>query len=88
MEKYKILIKSSAVKEIEAIPLKRIRQQIVTRIQNLAKDPYPPGARKLAGNDRYRLRQGTYRIVYTVLKMELIISIIKVGHRKDIYRNQ
>ena len=88
MEKYKILIKPSAVKEIEAIPQKRIRQQIVTRIQNLAKDPYPPGTRKLAGIDRYRLRQGTYRIVYTVLKMELTISIIKVGHRKDIYRNQ
>ena len=88
MEKYKILIKPSAVKEIEAIPQKRIRQQIVTRIQNLAKDPYPPGARKLASNDRFRLRQGAYRIVYTVLKLELIISIIKVGHRKDIYRNQ
>ena len=88
MEKYKILIKPSAIKEIEAIPLKKIRQQIVSRIQSLATDPYPPGARKLAGNDRFRLRQGAYRIVYKVFNMELTISIIKVGYRKDIYRNQ
>ena len=88
MEKYKILIKPSAVKEIEAIPQKKIRQQLIRRIQGLATDPYPPGTSKLAGNDRFRLRQGAYRIIYSVWKLQLTINIIKVGHRKDIYRNQ
>ena len=88
MEKYKILIKPSAVKELEAIPQKKIRRQIIRRIEDLATDPFPPGSSKLAGNDRYRLRQGAYRIIYTVWKMQLTINIIKVGHRKDIYRNQ
>ena len=88
MEKYKILIKPSAVKELEAIPQKKIRQQIIRRIQSLATNPFPPGASKLTGNDRFRLRQGAYRIIYTVLKMQLTINIIKVGHRRDIYRNQ
>ena len=88
MEKYKILIKPSAAKELEAIPQKKIRRQIIRRIEDLATDPFPPGASKLAGNDRYRLRQGVYRIIYTVWKMQLTINIIKVGHRKDIYRNQ
>ena len=88
MEKYKILIKPSAVKELEAIPQKKIRQQIVRRIERLATDPFPPGVSKLAGNARFRLRQGAYRIIYTVWKLQLTINIIKVGHRKDIYRNR
>lgn len=88
MEKYKILIKPSAAKELEAIPRKKIRRLIIRRIEGLATDPFPPGASKLAGNDRHRLRQGAYRIIYTVWKMQLTINIIKVGHRKDIYRNQ
>ena len=88
MEKYKILIKPSAVKELEAIPQKKIRQQIIRRIQSLATEPFPLGASKLAGNDRFRLRQGAYRIIYTVWKLQLTINVIKVGHRKDIYRNQ
>lgn len=88
MEKYKILIKPSAVKELEAIPRKKIRRQIIRRIQSLAMDPFPPGASKLAGNDRYRLRQGAYRIIYSIWKRKLTINIIKVGHRKDIYRDR
>ena len=86
MEKYKILIKPSAIKELEAIPQKKIRRQLIRRIEDLATDPFPPGASKLAGNDRYRLRQGAYRIIYTVWKTQLTINIIKVGHRKNIYR--
>ena len=88
MEKYKILIKPSAVKELEAIPQKKIRRQLIRRIEDLATDPFPPGVSKLAGNDRYRLRQGAYRIIYTVWKTQLTINIIKVGHRKNIYKNQ
>jgi len=84
--KYRIFIKPSAVREIEAIPQKKIRQQIVRRIQHLAKDPRPPGSKKLSGYDRYRIRQGVYRIVYAVEDDKLVVYVVKVGHRKDVYR--
>ena len=86
MGKYKIFIKPAAVKEIEAIPQKKIRQQIVRRIQDLATDPRPNGFKKLTGHDRYRIRQGVYRIVYAVEDEKLVVYIVKVGHRKDVYR--
>jgi len=84
--KYKVLIKSSAVKEIEAIPQKKIRQQIVRRIQLLSVNPKPSGSKKLSGHDRYRIRHGVYRIVYAVENDGSAVCIVKVGHRKDIYR--
>ena len=86
MEKYKVSIKRSAVKEIEAIPQKKERQRIIRRIGQLANDPRPPGSRKLSGHDKYRIRQGAYRIVYSIEDMELIVVVVKVGHRKDVYR--
>jgi len=52
----------------------------------LAEDPRPPGSKKLSGNDKYRVRQGTYRIVYSIEDNELIVVVVKVGHRKDVYR--
>ncbi len=86
MEKYKITINRSAVKEIEAIPDKKARQRLVRRIGQLATDPRPPGTKKLSGHDRYRLRQGSYRIVYTIEDKELVVAVVKVGHRKEVYR--
>lgn len=86
MEKYKVSIKRSAVKEIEAIPQKKERQRIIRRIGQLAEDPRPPGAKKLSGNNKYRVRQGSYRIVYSIEDNELIVVVVKVGHRKDVYR--
>ncbi len=86
MEKYKVSIKRSAVKEIEAIPQKKERQRIIRRIGLLAKDPHPPGSRKLSGHDKFRVRQGSYRIVYSIEDNELIVVVVKVGHRKDVYR--
>ena len=79
MEKYKVTIKSSAVKEIEAIPRKKERQQIIKRIGQLADNPRPPGSTKLSGYDRYRIRQGSYRIVYGIEDSELIVYVVKVG---------
>jgi mRNA interferase RelE/StbE len=84
--KYKILIKPSAVKDIEAIPLKKDRRRIVDRITKLAKNPRPPGCEKLSGQDKYRLRQGRYRIVYSIEDQDLVVYVIKVGHRKDVFR--
>jgi len=84
--KYRILVKPSAVKEIEAIPLKKDRRRIVARISKLAENPRPSGCEKLSGQDKYRVRQGRYRIVYSIEDQDLVVYVVKVGHRKDVYR--
>ena len=86
MAKYRLLIKPSAVKDLEAIPLKRDRQRVVERIRKLAEDPRPSGSEKISGQDKYRVRQGRYRILYTIEDQDLLVQVIKVGHRKDVYR--
>ena len=80
------MIKPSAVKEIEAISPKKDRQRIVGRITKLADNPRPPGCEKLSGQEKYRIRQGRYRIVYSIEDQDLIVYVVKVGHRKDVYR--
>jgi mRNA interferase RelE/StbE len=84
--KYSIRIKPSAVKELEAIPHKKDRQKIASRIQALADTPRPPGCQKLSGQDRYRIRQGWYRIVYSIDDQQITVFVVKIGHRKDVYR--
>jgi mRNA interferase RelE/StbE len=84
--KYRILIKPLAVKEIEAIALKKDRRRIVDRIGKLAEDPRPPGCEKLSGQNKYRIRQGRYRIVYSIEDQDLVVYVVKVAHRKDVYR--
>jgi mRNA interferase RelE/StbE len=84
--KYSVLIKPSAVKEIEAIPLKKDRRRIVERISKLAENPRPPGCEKLSGQDKYRIRQGRYRILYSIKDQDLVVYVVKVAHRKDVYR--
>jgi len=84
--KYSILIKPSAVKEIEAISPKKNRQHIVERISKLAENPRPPGCEKLSGQNKYRIRQGRYRSVYSIEDQDLAIYVVKVGHRKDVHR--
>lgn len=85
MAKYNILIKPSAVKEIENIPRKD-RLRIIQKIHGLADIPRPPGCEKLTGENRYRIRQGIYRIVYSVSDRGLHIIVVKVGHRRDVYK--
>jgi mRNA interferase RelE/StbE len=84
--RYRLLIKPLAVKDIEAIPLKRDRQRVVERISKLADDPRPFGVEKISGQDKYRVRQGRYRILYAIEDQDLIVQVVKVGHRKDVYR--
>jgi mRNA interferase RelE/StbE len=86
--RYSILIKASAVKEIEAIPLKKDRRRIVERIGDLAENPHPPGCEKLSGQDKYRLRQGRYPILYSIEDEDLLVYVVKVAHRKDAYRQK
>ena len=86
MARYRILIKPSAVEEIERIANKKDRQRIVSRIANLAENPRPSRCEKLSGEVKYRVRQGRYRIVYLIEDQDLVVYVFKVGHRKDIYR--
>ena len=87
MAGYRLLIKASATKEFEAVGTKTDRQRIVARIQALAADPRHKGSEKLAGYaDRYRVRQGTYRIIYLVDDERREVTIFKIGHRKDVHR--
>ena len=87
MAEYKILLKSSAAKEIEAVGSKEDRRRIVERIAGLAVNPRSQKTEKLAGyDDRYRIRQGQYRIVYFIDDSRREVTIFKVGHRKDVYR--
>ena len=87
MARYSVRIKTSAVKEIQAILSKRDRQRIVRRVSALADDPRPRGYQKLAGGQvRYRVRQGRYRIVYAVEDGDQVVEIVKIGHRKAVYR--
>jgi mRNA interferase RelE/StbE len=85
---YRLLIKPSAAKEIEAIGVKRDRQRIVGRIQSLATEPRPPGSEKLAGSSGlFRVRQGHYRILYATDDAHRSVEVIKVGHRGEVYRS-
>lgn len=85
MASYNVLITRSASKELEAVPVKD-RQRIVTRIRQLANDPRPAGCEKLSGEDKYRLRQGDYRILYEVIDDDLVVTVVRIGNRKDVYR--
>jgi mRNA interferase RelE/StbE len=86
--KYSLRIKKSARKELESIATKVDRRRIIRRIESLADDPRPPGALKLSGLERYRVRQGRYRILYTIEDTMLIVQVIKIGDRKDVYQNK
>ena len=87
MAEYRLLVKASAAKEIEALGTKADRQRVIKRIQALNADPRAEGSEKLGGyTDRYRVRQGQYRIVYLIDDKRHEVTIFKVGHRKDVYR--
>lgn len=85
MVNYKLLIKKSAVKELEELP-KMDLQRITQRIQNLSQNPRPLGCQKLSGAEKYRIRQGNYRVIYAIIENSQIVEIVKVGHRRDVYR--
>lgn len=79
MVEYKIYFRESVEKDFRLIPKKDL-QKILLRIESLAKDPRPPGHEKLTGQERYRVRQGQYRIVYSIQDKELTVWVAKVGH--------
>ena len=86
MASYRLLIKPSAARELEGIP-KKDRQRLVTRLRSLTTDPRPSGCEKLSGEDLFRIRQGKYRVLYSVGDEELVILVIRIGHRREVYRS-
>ena len=85
MANYELRIKPSAVKELEALQTKD-RRRIVSKIQNLAVEPRPQGCEKLTGQDRFRLRQGDFRILFEIDDNLETVTVVKIGHRREVYR--
>jgi mRNA interferase RelE/StbE len=82
---YSVLVKASVAKELDAVPRKDL-QRIVKKIGSLAMNPRPNGCEKLSSLERYRLRQGDYRIIYAIDDSVRQVMVVKVGHRSDVYR--
>ena len=85
MARYKVVIKKTAISELEAIPKKEL-SRIMEKIGALADNPRPEGSTKLSGEEKYRLRQGKYRILYAIEDDILTVYVVKAAHRKDVYR--
>ncbi len=86
MARYKVLFRESALKkDLRGIPKADVKR-LIESIQSLAEEPRPPGVQKLSAKERYRIRQGRYRIVYSIQDAEQSVWIVKVGHRRNAYR--
>lgn len=87
MAEYSLTIKPSAAKELQAVSDRATLTRLIERIKSLATQPRPPGSEKLAGRPNlYRVRQGNYRIIYSVDDQLRVVDVIKVSHRRDVYR--
>ena len=82
---YEVVIRKSVAKDLKPIPKKDVLRIIAT-IKALAGDPHPPQSIKLSGEEKFRVRCGVYRILYEIHNNELIVCVVKVRHRKDVYR--
>ena len=85
MASYRIEIKRSAAKEIRDLPGADCRR-IVAKVQTLSDEPRPHGCEKLGGAEKYRVRQGSWRILYEIDDESRVVTVVKVGHRRDVYR--
>ena len=85
MANYSLFLKLSAVKELAALPLAQ-RRRVVTRIRGLAAEPRLHGSEKLSGEEKYRVRQGTYRVLYSIDDTKHEVVVVKIAHRRDVYR--
>lgn len=86
MASYELVFKKSVAKDLRGLPKQDVKR-ILLRIRSLADDPRPEGCEKLSGQERYRIRQGSYRVVYAIEDSRLIVLIVKVAHRRDVYRH-
>lgn len=86
MASYELVFRKSVAKDLRAFPKKDVKR-IMQRISSLALDPRPSGCEKLSGQERYRIRQGAYRIIYEIIDATLHVLIVKVGNRCEVYRS-
>ena len=84
-ESYSIRFKSSVKKDLRSIPKQDV-QRILNTLEGLAEDPHPSNSKPLTGRDAWRVRIGHYRAIYTINEQEIIIEVVKIGHRKNVYR--
>ena len=87
MASYRLTFKKSVTKDFRSIPKDDVTR-ILIRIKALANDPRPKGSEKLSGQERFRVRQGVYRILYEIFDEQLVIVVVKVGHRREVYRER
>ncbi len=85
MASYSVLVKRSVYKTLAALPKTDVKRLTDAMIR-LADDPHPPQSKRLTNDERYRLRVGDYRILYTVENAVLVVTVVKVGRRRDVYR--
>lgn len=85
--RYRLMYRASTYKDLRKITNKKARQSVVAKILQLADNPRPEGCTKLSGADNvYRVRQGDYRIVYSIFDKLLVVEVVRAGHRSDVYR--
>jgi mRNA interferase RelE/StbE len=87
MARYELRFKTSVAKDMRDVPKTDLRR-ILERIEALRDDPRPAGCEKLSAQERYRIRQGNYRILYEILDLEVIVEVVKIGHRREVYRSR
>ncbi len=85
MGRYKILFRKSVARDLRVIPRQHLRR-ILAAINGLSEEPRPAGMEKLSGQEKCRVRRGHYRIIYEIRDDEVVVVVVKVGHRKDVYR--
>jgi mRNA interferase RelE/StbE len=86
MESYKLLLKRSVTKDLRKLPTEDVKR-LLARIRALASVPRPPGCQKLSAQEWYRIRAGRYRFVYEIRDAELVVLVVKVADRKEVYRH-
>lgn len=87
MGRYRLVFRKSVAKDLRRIANRDVRR-ILSTINSLAENPRRPGAEKLSGQERHRIRQGRYRIVYEILDSDAVVVVVKVGHRREVYRDR
>jgi len=85
MARFRLVYKKSVAKDLRDVPKKDV-SRILKRFNALAEDPRATGCEKLSGQERYRFRQGSYRIIYEIQDDVLVVVVVRVGHRRDVYR--
>ena len=87
MASYSLVVKKSVSKDLRGIPKQDIQRILIT-LRGLVDNPRPAGCEKLSGQERYRIRQGVYRIIYEIADQQLIVTVVKIGHRNQVYQRR